>query len=403
MSYDYVFPTLYKTRSTGKIGIMIIEADTVSGFLRSRYGLKDGKIQTSKHKKIKTNKSGRNLKQQTIFEANAKFKKSVDSGYKKSIEESENLDFYDTRGMLAQKWNQPGERFVPKIKGSKLKSDDFPVYLLPKLDGLRCLAYVKDEKVILRTRGNKYIKYYSDIRNDLIEFDKNIDGDYILDGELYSKDLDFDVLSGKIRTKKLKPCQEKLVEYHLFDIIIGDDTGYFERYSMLENFYNIHLEHNPNTRLRLVEAFDVKSIENIPVMYEKHDSYVLEGFEGIIIRKNTEYVSHRSVNMLKYKEFFDDDGVIIGAKSGTAHESKAVVWHIQWTNPETGKIVQFWCKPRGSLESREKYYTDRECHIEKDPENPTQMYKFRYQNLTKNGIPRMPTGVGFVVIGKKLT
>ena len=114
-----------------------------------------------------------------------------------------------------------------------------------------------------------------------------------------------------------------------------------------------------------------------------HKKYIKLGYEGVIIRnKNGLYKEkNRSNDLLKYKEFVDDEFEIVDYKCGTGQDANAVIW-ICKTKDE--KI--FNARPEGTLEERRKFYRYGKQYIGK-------LLTVRYQNLSKDGIPRFPVGV----------
>ena len=104
-----------------------------------------------------------------------------------------------------------------------------PVFMQPKLDGVRCLIQLENNVVTAYSRTGKKWKNIAHIIMDLIPFfDKY--PNVILDGELYNHDLrdNFEKIISLVR--KTKPTDEdrldaaELTQFHCYDIIDEDMT-----------------------------------------------------------------------------------------------------------------------------------------------------------------------------------
>ena len=119
-------------------------------------------------------------------------------------------------------------------------------------------------------------------------------------------------------------------------------------------------------------------------MKELHAQYVAEGYEGIMLRnKGGLYKNARSVDLQKYKEFFDDEYEVINYKEGEGQEAGCVLWVCKTAE---GKI--FNCRPRGTREDRAELYINGSNYIGKK-------LTVRFQELTDDKVPRFPVGIAF--------
>ena len=118
---------------------------------------------------------------------------------------------------------------------SRIKSDDWPLYVQPKLDGVRCLIqYNKlncgEHQVVAYSRTNKEWKNISHILVQLKPFFKEYP-EIVLDGELYNHDLrnNFEKIISLVR--KTKPTNEDRIEsaekvrFHCYDFIPSQQLG----------------------------------------------------------------------------------------------------------------------------------------------------------------------------------
>jgi DNA ligase-1 len=93
------------------------------------------------------------------------------------------------------------------------------------------------------------------------------------------------------------------------------------------------------------------------------------------------YKHSRSIDLLKYKEFQDDEYEVIGFEQGQGLEDGCVIWVCRTAEGKT-----FHCRPRGSRESRCELFQQGANHIGKK-------LTVRFQELTDEGIPRFPVGI----------
>ena len=160
------------------------------------------------------------------------------------------------------------------------------------------------------------------------------------DGELYTTDISFDEMNGISRLSANRPASpnEKYFNYYVFDLIISGNYTFDERLTILYEAYNECIKTNSIPHIILLKNEIVNSNAEI---VQKHHQYVARGFEGVIIRmyagtnekerEQSYYKGRRCNAILKYKEFDEDESIIIGAKPGTGTESGAIVWQLKIT------------------------------------------------------------------------
>ena len=86
---------------------------------------------------------------------------------------------------------------------SRIKDNDWPLYVQPKLDGVRCVIQYDAGKVTAYSRTGKEWKNIDHVLLNLYKFfDKH--PNVILDGELYNHDLkdDFEQIISMVRRKR---------------------------------------------------------------------------------------------------------------------------------------------------------------------------------------------------------
>jgi ATP-dependent DNA ligase len=369
------FPTLYKSDSKSKIRQWNISA--VGREIHTVFGEKEGKLQET----VDVISEGKNIgkknetspESQAEAEALAKWEKQVKKGYTQDLEAAKagEVDEQYIEGgivtMLAHKFSEHGH---------KLK---FPVYVSPKLDGLRCVAIIKSGKATLWTRNRKPITGVPHIAAAIAEAlpSDGSWGDFVLDGELYNHDYrnKFEEIVSFVRNETPKEGHE-VVEFHVFDMV--GTTSYTDR---LKVFRDLIASKRFKSSIVCVEQEIANDSDEMLELYKKFRD---DGYEGAMVRNpNTPYEHKRSYGLLKMKEFLDDEFVITGAELGRGKLSDAVAAFVCQT--AEGKI--FRAKMEGSYDVLREFAKD------------DSMWKGKkltvcYQNLTDDGIPRFPIGKG---------
>ena len=262
--------------------------------------------------------------------------------------------------MLAHQFNQ------------KKKEIKYPCFVQPKLDGVRCIA-VGDE---LYSRNCNLFPTLEHIKNELKLNTDNL----ILDGELYTDDINFEKIVGLVRKNKKTAEEEKnslKIYLNVFDYI-DPDLPYYKRLENLNKFF----EKNKNLKyIRQVKTEECKSEENI---MEYLDKYTKEGYEGVIIRnKQGKYAENaRSNHLQKLKKFKDEEFEIVNYTTPTqGKEVGCVVWICKTKEGKT-----FSVRPSGNYDERKKQYNNGKKYIGK-------MLTVKYQELTNDHVPRFPVGL----------
>lgn len=175
-------------------------------------------------------------------------------------------------------------------------SDDDWVYER-KLDGERCLAFVREGSVSLKSRNQKDLnETYPEIAGWLSE---SLDVDVVLDGEIVAFEGDttsFEALQSRMQIKDPTQARETDVDvyYYVFDVLHIDGASTRE----------IPLRERKQVLRELIEFRD-------PVRFTPHrnadgedffEEACADGWEGLIAKNATaEYVGSRSRKWLKLK------------------------------------------------------------------------------------------------------
>lgn len=348
------FPTLYKFSSKGAVQMWQIIA-TDQGTIDVTHGQKDGALQTTSTQCLPKNVGKKNETtpyQQACLEAESKWKKQIDKGYA----ENEPVERKTTAPMLAHSYDDHAHTVT------------YPCYFQPKLDGVRCIAEMADDRTVtLWSRQGKIydaVPHVNEILKDIMTPGE------ILDGELYCHGANLQTLISWV--KKAQPESQK-VQYHVYDMV--SDHPFSKRLERIQ-----HLITKDGSVTRTVFTDKIHSADEIP---EKHGLVVEQGYEGIMLRVGKcEYrCGYRSRELLKVKAFKDAEFEIVGAEEG---KGKSVGQATFICKTATGQT--FNARPRGEDSLRKAYWQDRDSYVGRK-------LTVRYFDLTNDGIPRFPVGI----------
>ena len=207
-----------------------------------------------------------------------------------------------------------------------------PVFVQPKLDGVRCVIQAnwvpgtnQVASIKAYSRTGKEWKNINHILKELYPFFCKYPN-IILDGELYNHDFkdDFEQIISMVR--KTKPTDEarlksaENVQFHCYDII-DEDMNFEDRDEFIKQAVP------RNHCVKHVKTIKVHSEEFAKV---HHKNRLADGYEGSIVRTNDVYKCGRSWSLRKFKEFHDEEAMLIdwvegkGKRKGTIGKFKAV-------------------------------------------------------------------------------
>ncbi len=370
------FKTLYKKTSMGAIQFWHISvhlnANRKSATIITNYGQNETvspqitEDVISEGKNLgKTNQT--DAVQQAILETEAKWEKQKKKGYVESMEEAEkgNIDTTVIEGgilpMLAHKFSEQGHKIT------------YPAFIQPKLDGIRCIAIVKDGKCTLWTRSRKRITSMPHIVDAL----ESIGEDRVYDGELFNMEYkhNFEHIVSLVRQEKpAYNCTD--IQYHIYDLL--NDQPMLER---LETLSEIYSDMETDRYIKIVDtykAFDEGAVAG------RTDFFIAQGYEGGMVRQmDSLYENKRSYGLQKVKKFDDAEFEIVGIEEGRGKLAGHVGSFICKT--ESGK--EFQAKLSGSLERLQYYFENPEAWKNKK-------LTIKYQGITtKEKVPRFPVGI----------
>lgn len=369
-----VFETLYKVNSRGKTQIWEIVAEQLGngyGIYTMTYGQAHGaKISSSviisEGKNIgKANETS--IWEQTVFEALSKWKKQLDKGYREARVFIGTQPFVtaDTKKylpMLAKSFKDAGHKI------------EYPAYVQPKLDGMRCVAFKEGSNITLLSRKGKDIKVLDHIKKALVPiFITN--PDLILDGELFTRSQNFQKLIGAIKRDSANDDTAG-IEYWVYDHFSNDD------FSARNEFLDKALYDLCHPSIVYVPTKLVQTEQDV-ISFHKY--YVDNKYEGCMVRnaRGGYQNDKRSDNLQKVKSFMDEEFEVVDAEENKGSQAGQCTFIC--VNKD-GK--RFGVKPMGDATTRAKYWQNAHNYYGK-------MLTVRFFEYSDDGIPRFPIGVMF--------
>jgi len=270
------------------------------------------------------------------------------------------------------------DKFKPMLAHDYTKTK-VPVtqgWVQPKLDGIRCVV----NKDGMWTRSGKAINSCPHIWESLQGFMEQ-NPHYILDGELYNHELkaDFNKIISLVRKTKSTPADieeaKSLVEYHVYDM--------FDKSAPDMNFINrvkqAYLAKNEFVKIVTTDYCDTQ--EELDELYSE---YMLNGYEGQMVRQDGTYENKRSKNLLKRKEFITEEYEVVSVEVGQGNwDGYAKRFVLKLPNGN-----QFGSGVRGNQAQLKELW---EAEVK-----PT-WATLRYFEMTPDGVPRFPVVIDYGV------
>ena len=267
-----------------------------------------------------------------------------------------------TKAMLAQKYNPD--------------KADYPAYIQPKLDGVRCLF---DASGAFSRAGNQFMNV-DHIEKALKPFFAS-NPTAVLDGELYNHGLkdDFEKIISLVRKKK--PTKDdkleaaELVEYHIYDVA----SMTFATYTTRLNYINSIPSFKWNHILRRVDGIVALDFDDA---LGRHRMNLSAGYEGSIYRSmDGLYKGTRSWDLMKFKDFEDSEATIVGYEIGKGKRTGTIGKFIM----QDDEGVEFGCPPGKGYD-----YKDLAGMLDNINDYMGQRATFTYFQRTKAGSYRHP-------------
>jgi ATP-dependent DNA ligase len=340
----------------------------------------------------------RNYFKQALILARGKYLKKVDEGGQQKGNVSNKITGIKYFPMLAKRYDE----YISKHKLN------FPVYVQPKLDGMRCIAYLQTNKnptindVIIYTRKKKDYpnnEFNDVIRKELLPILKeyygkqNPDESIYIDGELYNHYVKLQNINHFVRTEALQESvsADKKIQYWIYDIFYpstAKSMTFKERTKILNKII-------PKSYiLQKTETLEIKNQKELDKQYNK---YIKDDYEGMMIRSSDGFYATsakgstglRSKDLLKRKEVFSEEFEIVGWTQGTSgKEIGAIIWICQ-----TREGKQFNVTP--NLDYEERYNIYNECKKKFEDKYSNRMLTIEYRGLSNDKIPQHAKGISF--------
>jgi DNA ligase-1 len=371
---------LYKESMNGGMLMWQVGFDG-NDHLEMTHGYTHGAIRTDRTE-VKLNSSGRTMKEQALLVARRRYQDKFKEGYLPAGSTAPPMK----KGMKGYDY-KPGS-----IK-------TWPVETQPKLDGIRILTRMVGSQLKMMSYTNNEFTKLTHMHEEIMEFLTYLPANTMLDGEAYTHGMNFTTLSSAIRRQNTVHPRLHEVQYHLFDIDYQDMAGTEreKRQALLVNAYNqwVHdrtSEGKPHPYvINIVPSSLAQTHEEV---MQHHYYYVQQGYEGVMIKKRANgfsdgtiqhtqslYKAGKSNHILKYKDFKDEEGVILEVTEAEGNQKGAALFLVQDMRGN-----RFTVGLRGEIERRRRIFLEPERVIGKE-------ITFRYQPDPSYSAPRFPVGI----------
>lgn len=367
----------------------------------------------------------RNTFKQSLVDARSKYLKKLEEGGRTKKE-------FESKKKIKEKFTTYFPMLARKYVDEK-KHAVWPAMSQPKLDGVRCLAFldvnphkvdsskISYKNVILATRQKKEFQGFNHIRRVLLEplitmYNESGVSLY-LDGEFYKHGKALQDISGEVRNiEKNSNVSKDSVKYWIFDCFYPTelDTPFKERVEILEDFFVVY-DDSPvdwdgselTTAIQKIGKSFVKMVpyqthKNEKEMMEQYKVWIAQKYEGLMYRNpNGEYLGHptktgtflRSRGLLKLKMRYSDEFEVDGFTEGTKGRDKGAIMWICKT--KDGKKT-FHATPKNTtLKKRYELFKKITSDGDFDEKYKGREMTIEYEDLSKDGVPLRAKSVGF--------
>lgn len=350
------FETLFGADKNGKIKSWMVSVDDNQVIVS--YGRLGGKLQSKSTISSAKNIGKKNETtphEQALKDAESKWNKQIDKGYRLTKEEALAAASESLRPMLASDYTKVGHSII------------YPCDVSRKLDGVRCIE--KFDKVpTFTSRGGKSYEVPSHIARELSILHDYIES-VVLDGELYIHGVPLqDIISCVKKHNEMTPD----LKFYIFDV--PSDEEWESRSESLDIIKE------------LIKSLELEHIKVVTNEFAKDEDdarqimlgYTFEGYEGLMLRNlSGKYEwNNRSRSLQKWKDFQDEEALVLDFEEDNNQEAVLIA---QLTSG-----IKFRVKMRGNHSYRS---------ISNGSSFVGKWITVRYQQLTKDGAPQFPVGV----------
>ncbi|KAJ3511849.1 hypothetical protein NLJ89_g3864 [Agrocybe chaxingu] len=238
-------------------------------------------------------------------------------------------------------------------------------WISEKLDGVRTFY---DGKQFISRLGNAFTppNWFLD----------KLPTDVTLDGELYGGRGEFQSTVSIVKT--VNSVHWRNISFQIFDVPSRGEETFEERYDFLQKTFGQDGTHTTD-QISVVYHEVAKSRQHVLDKLKEIESL---GGEGLMLRKpESKYEGRRSGSLLKLKTFYDAEAIVTGYAPGKGR-NKGITGALS-CKMESGKLFNV-----GSG------LTDK---LRKDPPKIGTIITYRFQELTRDGVPRFPSFVGIAI------
>ncbi len=366
------FPTLYALTRKAVVKewtVSVFQNPDGTAVLRKEYGQTGKKISTNN----RTIKKGKNIGKANETTPTQQALSEAESGVNVKVH-ANHVDYIPEFKTFIPPF------MLPQLaKGMGKGKINYPAFMQSKLNGICCLAELCDGYVKYHSRGGHMFETLDHLSESLLDV-FNV-GD-IMHGELYIHGWSLQKIGSY--TKDLKK-DAHLLQFWIYDqAVVG--PIFKDRWTYILSRFgagsNVIWDVLPDNKfpLRLTPTTIVADRTHAKIA---HDGWVGDGFEGGMLRnENGIYLFEFNSNDLeKFKEFEDDEFVIIGGKEGQGNDEGCIIYRCAI---EDGK--EFDVRPTGTVPQRKNDYINLEKAI-------GEMLTVRFAELSDEGIPLQPVGI----------
>jgi hypothetical protein len=214
---------------------------------------------------------------------------------------------------------------------------DSPAYVQRKYNGVRTVATLDKNSVILYSRRKNVYPGFGYLKEELLPILRaywESGRKLYLDGEIYKHGEPLQNISGNARRED----QTEKYEYMIYDCFVADEPGlkYSERRAILDEIFGEF----DTTYAQNVETFVATSMDEVNQYYA---IFLEEEYEGAMIRLDETY--HFSYNerhskvLLKMKPTLDEEYEIVGWETGTKGKAAEAIMMICVVRGQTDNTV----------------------------------------------------------------
>lgn len=350
-----------------------------------RWGQEDGKFQ-EKVRRYEQGKVKRTPMRQAELEINKIVQDKIQKGYTHTESKSVEFKIPD---------NLPPQPMLALPAADYTHTLRSPVHVMPKLDGIFCIANLPTRKIYSRSR--RPITGLAHVEESLSRVAPS-DVDWIV-GEIYLHGMTFQEISGIARrTKNINHAESAKLQFHVFDVM-SKDPGFEHRYELLRKIVPPR-----DDVIKLVQCEKIEIPENasqtdlLRAIQQFHDRCLSDQYEGSMIHPSGDpgyQFGKRCKWLLKKKDFLQEEYECVRilprnerTKSKAIEELAGSVL-LKMPNGDT----TFYATPKCSEPEKRELYKDREQYVGQMA--TVQFFSYTESTATSKGVPRFPVLLGF--------